>query len=300
MNNSTKGFLYCVASYLIWGILPIYWKLLSSYAPLTILAHRIVWCLVFTFLLLFFLKRLKELKEALFNPGNLLSLALRSFFVSANWLIYVWAVNNGNILACSLGYFICPITAVLLGVVVLKEKFSKKQLIAIIIVFAAILNLIINYGHFPWTSIGIALTFAIYGLLKKTAEVESLPGLSAETAVLSIPALIYLFATGSNSPLTAIQNTSITMMLIFIGTGIITATPLLLYTYGVRRVKISTAGILQYITPTSTFLLGIFMYHEKFTLTQLITYALIWFSIILYIYDMFTNLPEREISGSKK
>ena len=286
MKNNTIGFWYCVIAYTLWGIFPIYWKCLNNFDSLTILTHRIIWCLVFTFLLLAFAGRISELKSALLSKKNLMSLILRSIFVVSNWLIYVWAINDNRILECSLGYFICPLTAVLLGFIFLKERLSKKQTISLIIVILAVLNLIFNYGHFPWVSIAIALTFAFYGLLKKTAHVESLPGLSAEVALLTVPALIYILFSGSDSSWTVYHNMSLLSILLLLGTGIVTAIPLLFYTYGVRRIKISTAGLLQYISPSFTFFIGIFIYNETFSATELFSFILIWISIIIYMSDM--------------
>jgi chloramphenicol-sensitive protein RarD len=287
MKNNMLGFWYCFASYALWGVLPIYWKLLSNFDSFTILSHRIIWSFILTLILLFIFSRLNELKVAVKSFKNFASLILRALFVVSNWLIYVWAINDNRILACSLGYFLCPLAAVILGFIFLKERLSKRQTLSLIIVIAAVLNLVFNYGHFPWVSIAIALTFGFYGLLKKTAAMESLPGLSAEVAILTIPAIIYILISGNNSNWSAYDNISLSSSLLLIGTGIITAVPLLFYAFGVRRIKISTAGFLQYISPTCTFFIGIFIYGETFTNSQLTSFILIWISIIIYMYDIF-------------
>ena len=289
MKEKILGFWYCFAAYALWGLFPLYWKMLKNFDSFTILAHRIIWSLIFTLFLLFLTSRLNELFIAVKNLKNFISLLFRTLLIASNWLIYVWAINTDRILECSLGYFICPLVAVLLGFIFLKERLSKKQVFSLIIVLLAVLNLIFNYGYFPWVSIAIALTFAFYSLLKKIGAMESLPGLSAEVALLSVPAMIYILISGNNTSWMEYSNISLTTYFILIGTGLVTAVPLIIFAFGLRRINISTAGFLQYISPTCTFCLGLFLYGEKFTAVQLVSYCLIWISIAIYLYDMFVK-----------
>lgn len=285
-NTTLMGFWFTVASFLIWGVLPIYWKELIHFNAFIILGHRIVWSMLFTLVLLVLLKRFSELKNAYNTPKNFILVLCRALCLGGNWLVYVWAISINQILQCSLGYFITPLTVVFLGYIFLNEKPTKRQTFSLLLVFISVLNLIFNYGHFPWISIAIALTFGFYSLLRKTSVMESLPGLNSEVAVLFLPALLYLIFSDYHSSWSTYNDISLKMVVMLMGTGIVTAIPLLFFAFGIRKIHISTAGILQYITPTSTFFIGAFMYNEPFTKSQLISFVIIWVGIAIYISDL--------------
>lgn len=265
-----------------------------------ILCHRILWSLVFIGILLTFKRRWAETFAPMRSLRSIGILVLSSLCIGANWLIYIWAVNTNHVLETSLGYYINPLVNVLLGFIVFRERPSRLQSIAIVLAVAGVTNSIISYGELPWISLVLAVTFAFYGLLRKIAAVESLPGLFLETVVLAPAALFYLLhlqADGVNSFLTG--DLRVNMMLI--GAGIVTAMPLVGFAFGARRLQLSTLGILQYTAPSIAFLLGVFLYNEPFGSGQMITFALIWSALAVYTADSIRTLrQQRRIARHKK
>ena len=258
MNNTNNqheinGVFVVVLAFLLWGIFPLYWKALSGVSATIILANRIIWSLVFTATLIHYQSRWRELKSGICTRKDLLLLFLRSFFIGSNWLVFIWGINNGRVLECSLGYFINPLIVVLLGYVFLKERLNRHQIAALILTCIAVLLLIISYGNVPWVSFFVAITFGFYALLKKTSTSESLTGLTAEVTVLTIPALIYLTVVSIDRGYLYFTQESLMTNILLVFSGIITAVPLLLYANGLRKIRLSTGGLLQYIAPTSTF-----------------------------------------------
>ena len=294
-NNNTSeanGIFVATLAFLLWGFLPLYWNALSNVSAMTILANRIIWSLVFTSILIQCQSRWRELIGSINTQRELLFLFLRSIFIGSNWLIFIWAINNGRVLECSLGYYINPLFIVLLGCFLLKEKLNKHQIAALILVSIAVLLLIVSYGHFPWVSFFIAITFGCYAFLKKTSKVESLPGLTAEVALLTIPALIYITVISINSGEPYFLQESLTTNILLIGCGAATAIPLILYANGVRKIRLSLAGLLQYIAPTCTFLLGIFVFKENFTRIHLVSFILIWVSLVIFSWN---SIPKKKL-----
>ncbi|MFH1915586.1 MAG: EamA family transporter RarD [Pseudomonadota bacterium] len=283
-SDITAGFLATIAAFLAWGLLPVYWKSLQGVAPLEILCHRILWSLVFIAVILTFKHRWAETFAPLRSPRNLLILSLSSLTIAVNWLIYIWAVNNGNVLATSLGYYINPLVNVLFGFLFFRERLNPLQTTAIGLAALGVLNSVVGYGELPWISLTLAVTFACYGLLRKIASVESLPGLFLETMVLAPAALLYVLhlqAAGSSGFLAG--NTRIDLLLV--GAGAATALPLIGFAFGTRRLRLTTIGLLQYIAPSIAFMLGIFAYNEPFGPSHLLTFALIWSGLALYTVD---------------
>ncbi len=212
-----------------------------------------------------------------------------SVILAANWFIYIWAVNSGHVVDTSLGYFINPLVSVLLGVALLKERLNFWQLVSVILAAAGVGYMTLHYGKFPWISLSLALTFGFYGLLRKTARVESMAGLAAEMALLSPAALIFLgilFSQGTN----AVGSAPVHIHFLLIGAGIVTALPLLWFNLGVRRIALSTIGFLQYISPSMQLLLGVFAFHEAFTTDHAVTFSLIWAALVLYTLSRFPIL----------
>ena len=284
IQNSRIGLAAALSAYGMWGVFPLYWKALQVIPSWEIICHRIVWSLVLTFILLILQGRHKPLQGALTNRRTLLTTLATSGLLGSNWLVYIWAVNNGNIVESSLGYFINPLIAVLLGVLFLQEKLRPGQWMALGVALAGVLYLTFSYGKFPWIGLTLAITFALYSLLRKTAALHSLEGLFCETVLLSIPAgltLIYLAYQGTSGFLT--QGPGITLLLI--GTGVITSLPLLLFVFGAQRISMTALGLMQYLAPTIQFLIGLLIFHEPFPPAKMIGFIIIWAALALYTLE---------------
>lgn len=280
-NTSTSGILAALAAFLGWGLLPIYWKQLHHIPAMEILCHRILWALAFAALLVTLQGRWKETLAPLSSPKTLAMLTISSLLLGSNWLMYIWCVNHDQVLATSLGYYITPLMNALLGFALLGEKMTRLQVIAIVLAALGVINSLIGLGQFPWFALALAITFALYGLLRKTAPMESLPGLTLETAIITPPAIAYiLFLQIKGQGAFMAINTPTNLLLM--GAGIATSMPLFAFAFAARRIQLITLGILQYIAPSIAFLLGVFIYKEPFTSTNLITFGFIWAALILY------------------
>ena len=249
-----------------------------------IILHRIVWSFVFLLPLVILYGRWKEFIDVLKNRRTLFILMLTSVFVSCNWFLYIWAVNNDHLLQASLGYYINPLVNVILGMVFLRERLRSPQILAVLLAAAGVLYLTIHYGVFPWIAITLALSFGFYGLIRKVAPVSSLVGLAVETMLLSFPALIYLVYLHANG-MGSIFRVSLEIDLLLMGSSLVTAVPLLLFTLGARRILLSTVGLLQYIAPSGLFLSAIFAFNEPFSMAQVWTFVLIWTALAIYTTD---------------
>ena len=275
-----RGIIYALSAYIFWGLHPIYWKQLQSIPSSEIVAHRIIWSLLFFVFIITLRKHWPVLKNKLVSNKQLWILFLPAFFIGSNWAMYIWAVNAGFIIETSLGYFISPLVSVFLGVFILKEKLAIVQWIAIMIAICGVSIMTFVYGHFPWISLFLAFTWGIYGLLRKKSPLNAIEGLLLETSLLSIPAfayLIYLFYAGSFSFLLDVESS-----LLLAGTGILSGLPLIIYISGARIINLSLIGILQYIYPTIIFLIGYYIYYETLTEAKLTGFIFIWVAILLY------------------
>jgi chloramphenicol-sensitive protein RarD len=279
-----QGLLYAASAYLIWGLLPIFWKALQTVPALEILAHRIVWSLVVVLLLLAYKRAWRWLPAALRDRRTLLTFLATASFLSLNWFAYIWAVNAGYILETSLGYFITPLVNILLGMIFLQERLRFWQGVALALASSAVLYLTLSYGAFPWIALTLALSFGAYGLLRKIAPLNSLEGLTLETLLMFFPALAYLLTLAVNGR-GSFGTTDARTTLLLILTGIITAFPLLLFASGARRITMTSLGFLQYIAPTITFFLGVFVYHEPLSTARLVGFSLIWVALLIYTLD---------------
>lgn len=285
MNAAGKGIIFVAGAYIIWGVLPIYWRQIEAVSPLEIIAHRIFWSFIFMVLYILATGRWQYLKTNLTfifsDKKKALTLVAASIIISANWLTYIFAVNQGHILEASLGYYINPFVSILLAFFILKERFSKGEWLAIFIVSLGVIYMAIGVGHIPWLAITLAVTFGVYGLIKKTINLDATYALAVETAVLAPFALLYILylnATGANTLDFGLNaDTAFTM-----GTGVVTAIPLLLFAIGAVQIPLSLVGLLQYIGPTLMLFIGIFLYGESFTDTHKIAYTFIWAGLILY------------------
>ncbi|WP_238457504.1 EamA family transporter RarD [Alkalihalobacterium alkalinitrilicum] len=279
------GVLFGVGAYLLWGILPLYWKLLDAVPAQEVLAHRIVWCLVFMFIILFALGKFKsfieEVRGILSQRKQLINILFASFLISINWFLFIWAVNNDHVIEVSLGYYINPIVNVILGVLVLKEKLSFWQAVAVLLAFVGVLHMTFQFGSIPWTALTLAVSFALYGLCKKVVKVGAMTGLTLETLFITPFALIFLVYI-SRANTSSFTLDSPILMLLFIGAGIATAIPLLLFASAARRISLSLIGFLQYIGPTIMLFLGIMLFQEPFTVAHFGSFLFIWIALIIF------------------
>ena len=292
MDESTKGTISIVTAFFLWGIFPVYWKALQHVSSTQILAHRVVWSLVFVLVLLSIQRRWNEAKTAMSLYHNVPIFLVTSFLLGGNWLIYIWAVNSNQIVEASLGYFINPLVNVCLGMVFLRERLYRLQIISVLLAFAGVLFLTLQYGRLPWIALVLAVTFGIYGLLRKTAKAESMVGLLLDTGFLApifLVYLIFLAAHGSG----ALVSINLRTDVLLIGAGVVTAVPLLLFAYGARRIRYSTVGFLQYIAPTGQLLIGVFLYREQFTRAHAIAFGLVWVALLVYSTSTFMTYKRR-------
>ncbi len=279
-----KGVLYAAGAYACWGLLPVFWKLLQHIDALEIVAHRIIWSLAFAFVLLTIGRRRMQIGAIWRDRRVLATFLTTGMLLTANWFVYVWAVNADHIVETSLGYFINPLINVLLGALVLKERLRIGQGVAMSVALAGVLYLTFQYGSFPWIALITACTFALYGLLRKTAPLDSLDGFTLETALLT-PVMIGFLVYRELTVQTAFAHGDPLTWMLLIAAGPITAAPLLLFAAGARRVSLVTLGILQYIAPTLQFLIGVVLYGEPLTTARLIGFALIWTALAIHTLD---------------
>jgi len=278
-----SGFWSGVAAYSIWGLVPIYWKLLTHVPAIQVLGHRIVWSLAVLLVLIVVLRRGRS-PFANVSRRVVGLYAIAAALIAVNWFTYIFAVNAGFIVETSLGYYITPLVNVLFGVVFFHERMRPAQWIAIAIATAGVIELTYAYGTLPWIAFALAASFGSYGLAKKKAPLDPLEGLTLETAILAPLAIVYLailHQTGEG----AFLRTGATSDALMIGGGLVTTVPLLLFAAAVRSVPLSVIGILQYIGPTLQFLLGVFVYDEPFSQMQLVGFSIVWVALAVYAGD---------------
>jgi chloramphenicol-sensitive protein RarD len=278
------GILYATLAYLLWGLFPVYFKALQQVPAVEILAHRMVWSLLFCAALLLALRRWSWLRTTATQPRVLAAFVLSAALVSVNWGIYIWAVNAGHVVDASLGYFINPLVNVLIGALLLGERLRRGQRVAVAIAAAGVAWLTWQAGHLPWIGLALAFSFAGYGLMRKRAPLGSIEGLTLETLLLFPLAFGYLgwlAYAGTNVFLEA--GTSVQLLLA--AAGPVTAAPLLLFAAGARRISFSTLGILQYIAPTLQLMIGVLVYREAFEPAKAAGYVLIWIALAVYTLE---------------
>jgi chloramphenicol-sensitive protein RarD len=276
-----KGAFYAIGAYALWGLLPVYWKWLRHVPAQQVLCHRILWSFITLFIIILISRQWRTFREAVADLRVLRAYAIAAVLISINWLTYIWAVNAGFIVETSLGYFINPLFSVLLGVIFFRERLRPWQWAAIGLAAAGVVYLTYAYGSLPWIALTLAVTFGAYGLVKKTAPLGSLHGLTLETLVLLVPAIMFLVYSHRAGNGALFHSGAISDALLM-GAGIITAVPLLLFSSAARRIPLSLIGILQYIAPTLQFLLGVLVYREPFTATKFIGFGIVWAALIIY------------------
>jgi len=281
---SPRGLAAGVTAFVMWGLFPIYLHALAAVPALLVIAHRITWSFVFIFIWMLVRGELGRLSGTLGRPALVVRLLVTALLITCNWLVYVWGVAHEHIVETSLGYYINPLVNVALGVLVLRERLNRAQWAAVAIAAVAVLYLALLSGRPPWISFVLALSFSLYGLLRKMISVEALPGLATETLLLTPAALGYLLwcHEAANG---AFAGSDPWIAALLVGSGLATAIPLFLFAYGARALPYSTLGILQYIAPSLQLMCGVLLYHERFEPTLALGFALIWLALLIYAAD---------------
>jgi len=293
-NNSGRGLMLGVAAYALWGVLPIYFKAIAEVGAVNIVAHRILWSVPFLALLIALFGGLSEVRAALRSRRTLAFLTVTAALIAANWLLYVYAVTSGNILASSLGYYLNPLINVVMGRLLLKERLSGLQWAAVAIAAPGITGLAVQALGQLWISLALAITFATYGLLRKIAPVEAVAGLAVETGLLFPIALLWLaWGMAGGEPAFGPGNRDWALLLF---AGIATTVPLILFTAAARRLAYSTLGMLQFIAPTLQFLCAVLIYDERFTRWDALAFGSIWAALALYVVAIIRG-PKSTISA---
>jgi chloramphenicol-sensitive protein RarD len=274
------GAIYALVAYTAWGLLPIYWKFFGQVPAVEVLSHRIIWSMVFLTGLLFLQQRNAELKQIWRSPRQLGILLTTALLLTFNWGLYIYAVNANHVVETSLGYYINPLVSVLLGFLFLKERLNRGQFLAVMLATLGVTNFIWHFGSVPWIALGLAFSFAFYGLLRKVAAVAPMSGLAIETLLVTPAALAlvaYLAASGKGH-----MGANWTLNLLFMGAGIATSLPLLWFNNAAKRLRLSTLGFFQYVAPSLQLIIGVFLYHEPFTITHAVTFGFIWSALIIF------------------
>ena len=281
----SSGILYGLSAYVLWGMFPLFFKQLQAASAIEVVLHRMVWSLVFVLIVLAVLRRWNWLGDVRRSPALLGKFAVSALLLAGNWLSYVWAVNNGHVLDASLGYFILPLINVALGFIFLHERPRKAQWVAFALAATGVLWMAVQSGHVPWLALLIAMTFGFYGLMRKTATLGALEGMSLETMLLAPLAVVALLWAGPSGPGSQWPAHDAHTWLFFLLSGPVTAIPLLLFAAGARRVPLSTMGFLQYITPSILALMGVFLYGEPFAGPRAVGFVFIWVALGLYTVE---------------
>jgi chloramphenicol-sensitive protein RarD len=272
------------AAFATWGLIPVYWKLLKTVPAIEILAHRFVWATVFLVLLLTWQRRWPELCAAARSRRTLIYCLASGLALSINWLFFIWAVNVGRVVETSLGYFMTPLINVLFGAIFLRERLTRWQFISVLLALVGVLNLTFGYGKFPWVAIVLCVSFGIYGLLRKKSGTRPIPGLFLETTLLTPIALLYLLSLQRGGGL-IFGPVHWAFALLLVSTGVVTGLPLVWFGHAARHLRLTTIGFLQYLAPTGSFFLGVFLYHEPFTRAHLVTFAFIWTALAIFTIE---------------
>lgn len=280
MKTYGKGILYALGAYTLWGVFPLYWHLITKVSAVEILAHRIFWSAIFMFILAWYVYKIK-LIPVLKNWKQMKYLLITGTLISANWGVYIWAVNNNHVVDASLGYYINPLINVVLGYLFLNERLNKLQRVALFMALVGVTYLTIDYGKFPVIALFLASTFAAYGLLRKKAKVDAVPALTIETALVAPLALVFLISTFITNKSTYTFSDFSTLILL-LGAGPATAIPLLLFGKAAETVPLSILGFVQYLSPSLQLFIGLFIFKEPFTSAHLICFSFIWFGLLLF------------------
>lgn len=285
-EDSARGFAFALTAYLMWGFLPFYMKAVAHMSPAEVIAHRILWSIPVAGAVLMYLGRTSEVKVALKTPRMLRMAAMTALLITINWGLYVWAIGAGRALDTALGYYINPLLSVFLGAVLLQEKLKPAQLVAIGLAVLAVATLTYEAGGLPWVALGLSVSWGFYAFFRKTLPIGPNQGFFLEVMILGVPALayiIYLQVTGQSHFFAGSQSDTLLLM----GSGIVTAVPLIIYANGAKLLRLSTIGIMQYIAPTMIFIIAVFAFEEPFGTAKMIAFPLIWAALLVYSLSMF-------------
>ncbi len=285
MKEQNKGYIYALLSYILWGSLPLFWRLLHDLPPLYIFSSRVIYSFALTFLLIFILKKKDELISVIKQPKKLFLAILAGIFIASNWLLFIIAVNSDNTIDAALGYFINPLAVVFIGTIFFREKLTKLAKISILLAGTGVFLSTVIFHEFPMTSLLLTLTFTLYGTTKKINGIDTFVSLFIETLTL-IPIACYFLYKFNLEGINVYTSGNTTLIILTMLTGIITLIPLLLYSQAVNLIPFSTIGFFQYINPTIMLSIGIFVYHEAITNGQLISFCFIWIALAIYIYSL--------------
>lgn len=288
LENERQGVIWAIGAYLVWGVLPIYWKWLGHVPSDEIITSRVLWAFIFTLLFVLFMKKgkvlLADMQTLWKNQRAFWSLFSASALITGNWFLYIWAVNHNHLVETSLGYYINPLISVLLGIFFLKERLTSAQKLAFVIASVGVIILTISYGRFPWLAFALAISFAIYGLIKKTIPLDALRGLTIETLFIVPFAFLYYIYLFVNDRGVLFHDTWQTDVLLVL-TGAATAVPLVLFAKGAQQIPLYMIGFLQYIAPTCMLFLGVIIYGETFSGIDLLSFSLIWIALVLFTFS---------------
>jgi len=284
-EQTKQGILYVASSYLIWGFIPLFWKMLEHVPSIEILWNRIIWSFIFTVLFIVIIRKkdalIEDIKQLIRHPKQFITITLASIFITINWFVYIWAVNHDQVLQTSLGYYINPLISVVFGVIFLKEKLSRATIISVCIAAVGVIALTIYYAQIPYVALTLALSFASYSVLKKKVTLEATRGLAIETFVMVPLAIIaYLFLAKDQGAHLFTGDIKTTLLLMC--GGILTAIPLVLFAKGASKIPLYLVGFIQYLSPTIVLLLGIFLYKEPFTSIEFFAFCCIWLAVFLF------------------
>lgn len=286
MNDYKKGLACGLGAYVLWGVLPVYWKLLDDVLPFEILSSRFMWSCVFVALLIIFQGKLPlfltEVKNIFSSFKTGAAMVSAAFVISINWGSFIWAVNNGHIVETSMGYYINPLVSVLFAVLFLRERLNKMQIAAVLCACVGVASMVWSFGKLPWVSLTLAVSFALYGLIKKLLPVSSLTSIMLETLIITPLALMYEYMLWQQG-VSFYASGDMQVLCLLAGAGAVTAVPLLLFTAGAKLLPLKIIGFLQYISPTLTLLLGVFVYGEPFTASHLLAFGWIWAALALFV-----------------
>ncbi|ATG45010.1 protein RarD [Phaeobacter piscinae] len=287
-KDTPQGLAFAVSAYLMWGFLPLYMKALAHMPAAEVVAHRVIWSVPVAGVLLIILRRTRDLRAALTSPKVLMMGAVTAALISVNWGIYVWSIATGHALDAALGYYINPLFSVMLGAVLLGERLSPAQLVAIGLAALAVLVLALDAGRLPWAAIGLTLSWGFYAFFKKSLPVGPNQGFMLEVLILTPPALVYLAYLTVTGGAHFGGDFSDTALLL--GCGVVTAVPLITYANGAKLLRLSTIGILQYIAPTMIFLAAVFVFGEEFGRARMIAFPMIWLALVIYSVSLLRQM----------
>ncbi len=297
-GDSLQGFLFALTAYVLWGFLPFFMKAVAHIPASEVVAHRILWSVPLAGLVLVILGRTADIRVALRSPRMLAMAALTAVLITVNWGIYVWAIGAGRAIETALGYYINPLFSIFLGAVLLREKLTRAQIVAIVLAAAAVLVLALEAGGLPWVSLALCVSWGFYAFFRKTLPVGPNQGFFLEVLLLSVPSIgyiIYLETTGRGH----FGDTGTADVLWLLACGVVTAVPLMIYANGAKLLKLSTIGIMQYIAPTMIFIIAVFFFHEPFGHAQMLAFGLIWLALFIYSGSMLTSARAQRMESLK-